>query len=218
MASTCWTCWDHATPDGVPLARLRELLSPRLPRAYSIASHPCHDQLSLCVREARTPARPRALRHCHRQPAAWRRPRPGVLPFQPWLPPARYRPGTAAAGRHRHRHRTVDGPDAGTAGQCLRTRSALGVRREAPPARLSVPRPAAGLAHAWRSGWPAYRVLARWRQVYVQHVLQQRAAEVRDGWPAVGICTCAATSATWKARCARPSMPSVAKGAGRAAQ
>lgn len=44
---------DHATPDSVPLARLRELLSPRLPRAYSIASHPCDDQLSLCVREVR---------------------------------------------------------------------------------------------------------------------------------------------------------------------
>ncbi|MHC1652009.1 diflavin oxidoreductase [Stenotrophomonas maltophilia] len=44
---------DHASPDSVPLARLRELLSPRLPRAYSIASHPCDDQLSLCVREVR---------------------------------------------------------------------------------------------------------------------------------------------------------------------
>ncbi len=44
---------DHATPDSVPLARLRELLSPRLPRAYSIASHPCDDQLSLCLREVR---------------------------------------------------------------------------------------------------------------------------------------------------------------------
>ncbi|WP_210217126.1 flavodoxin domain-containing protein, partial [Klebsiella pneumoniae] len=30
---------DHATPQSVPLARLRELLSPCLPRAYSIASH-----------------------------------------------------------------------------------------------------------------------------------------------------------------------------------
>lgn len=42
---------DHATPESVPLARLREILSARLPRAYSIASHPCDDQLSLCVRE-----------------------------------------------------------------------------------------------------------------------------------------------------------------------
>ncbi|XFC39270.1 sulfite reductase flavoprotein subunit alpha [Stenotrophomonas indicatrix] len=44
---------DHATPDSVPLARLRDVLSPRLPRAYSIASHPHDDQLSLCVREVR---------------------------------------------------------------------------------------------------------------------------------------------------------------------
>ena len=44
---------DHATPDSVPLPRLRELLSPRLPRAYSIASHPHRDQLGLCVREVR---------------------------------------------------------------------------------------------------------------------------------------------------------------------
>ncbi len=44
---------DHATPDSMPLPRLRELLSPRLPRAYSIASHPRDDQLSLCVREVR---------------------------------------------------------------------------------------------------------------------------------------------------------------------
>ncbi|MGX9710940.1 sulfite reductase flavoprotein subunit alpha [Stenotrophomonas hibiscicola] len=42
---------DHATPDSMPLPRLRELLSARLPRAYSIASHPRDDQLSLCVRE-----------------------------------------------------------------------------------------------------------------------------------------------------------------------
>ncbi|MGF6416692.1 sulfite reductase (NADPH) flavoprotein alpha-component [Stenotrophomonas sp. AN71] len=44
---------DHATPDSVPVARLRDLLSPRLPRAYSIASHPHNGQLSLCVREVR---------------------------------------------------------------------------------------------------------------------------------------------------------------------
>lgn len=44
---------DHATPDSLPLARLRELLSPCLPRAYSIASHPRDGQLSLCVREVR---------------------------------------------------------------------------------------------------------------------------------------------------------------------
>lgn len=44
---------DHATPASVPLDRLCELLSPRLPRAYSIASHPCDDRLSLCVREVR---------------------------------------------------------------------------------------------------------------------------------------------------------------------
>ena len=50
---------DHATPDSVPLARLRGLLSPRLPRAYSIASHPCDDQLSLCVREVRYTLRDR---------------------------------------------------------------------------------------------------------------------------------------------------------------
>ncbi|WP_294996026.1 sulfite reductase flavoprotein subunit alpha [uncultured Stenotrophomonas sp.] len=50
---------DHATPDSVPLPRLRELLSPRLPRAYSIASHPGDDTLSLCVREVRYPLRGR---------------------------------------------------------------------------------------------------------------------------------------------------------------
>ncbi len=44
---------DHATPDSVPLEKLCSLLSPRLPRAYSIASHPGDDQVSLCVREVR---------------------------------------------------------------------------------------------------------------------------------------------------------------------
>ncbi|MDI9274732.1 sulfite reductase flavoprotein subunit alpha [Stenotrophomonas sp. PFBMAA-4] len=44
---------DHATPDSVPLDRLCSILSPRLPRAYSIASHPGDDQVSLCVREVR---------------------------------------------------------------------------------------------------------------------------------------------------------------------
>ncbi|MCU1091162.1 sulfite reductase flavoprotein subunit alpha [Stenotrophomonas maltophilia] len=44
---------DHASPDRVPLARLRDILSARLPRAYSIASHPGNGQLSLCIREVR---------------------------------------------------------------------------------------------------------------------------------------------------------------------
>ena len=44
---------DHATPDSVPLSRLREVLSPRLPRAYSIASHPGDGQLGLCLRAVR---------------------------------------------------------------------------------------------------------------------------------------------------------------------
>ncbi|KAF1016875.1 MAG: Sulfite reductase [NADPH] flavoprotein alpha-component [Stenotrophomonas maltophilia] len=44
---------DHATPAIVPLAVLVALLSPCLPRAYSIASHPGNGRLSLCVREVR---------------------------------------------------------------------------------------------------------------------------------------------------------------------
>ncbi|WMJ69414.1 sulfite reductase flavoprotein subunit alpha [Stenotrophomonas sp. 24(2023)] len=44
---------DHATPDNVPLATLAGLLSPCLPRAYSIASHPHGQTLDLCVREVR---------------------------------------------------------------------------------------------------------------------------------------------------------------------
>jgi len=41
---------DHATPESVPLARLEELLSPCLPRAYSIASAST-DTVALCIRE-----------------------------------------------------------------------------------------------------------------------------------------------------------------------
>lgn len=41
---------DHASPESVPLARLAELLSPCLPRAYSIASA-FGDTVSLCIRE-----------------------------------------------------------------------------------------------------------------------------------------------------------------------
>lgn len=41
---------DHATPESVPLARLAELLSPCLPRAYSIASA-FGETVSLCIRE-----------------------------------------------------------------------------------------------------------------------------------------------------------------------
>ncbi len=41
---------DHATPDSVPLARLVDLLSPCLPRAYSIASA-AGDTVALCIRE-----------------------------------------------------------------------------------------------------------------------------------------------------------------------
>lgn len=44
---------DHATPDRVPLARLVDLLSPCLPRAYSIASAAGNEQVALCVREVR---------------------------------------------------------------------------------------------------------------------------------------------------------------------
>lgn len=44
---------DHATPDSVPLARLPSLLSPCLPRAYSIASAAGNEQAALCVREVR---------------------------------------------------------------------------------------------------------------------------------------------------------------------
>lgn len=44
---------DHASPDRVPLARLAELLSPCLPRAYSIASAAGSAQAALCIREVR---------------------------------------------------------------------------------------------------------------------------------------------------------------------
>lgn len=42
---------DHATPDTVPLARLLEVLSPCLPRAYSIASAAGSDRVALCIRD-----------------------------------------------------------------------------------------------------------------------------------------------------------------------
>lgn len=44
---------DHATPESVPLSTLQALLSPCLPRAYSIASQGNADTVSLCVREVR---------------------------------------------------------------------------------------------------------------------------------------------------------------------
>jgi len=53
---------DHATPDSVPLARLVELLSPCLPRAYSIASHGQAETVDLCVREVRYQQRGRERR------------------------------------------------------------------------------------------------------------------------------------------------------------
>lgn len=42
---------DFCTPAQLPLAELAELLSPRLPRAYSIASHGQAGHLDLCIRE-----------------------------------------------------------------------------------------------------------------------------------------------------------------------
>lgn len=53
---------DHATPDLVPLERLRALLSACLPRAYSIASHPGDGTLGLCLREVRYTLRGRERR------------------------------------------------------------------------------------------------------------------------------------------------------------
>ena len=44
---------EHATPDTLPLATLVELLSPCLPRAYSIASPAGADTAALCIREVR---------------------------------------------------------------------------------------------------------------------------------------------------------------------
>lgn len=44
---------DHATPDRVPLECLLPLLSPCLPRAYSIASAAGGDRVALCIREVR---------------------------------------------------------------------------------------------------------------------------------------------------------------------
>lgn len=52
---------DHATPDNVPLSRLAELLSPCLPRAYSIASA-AGDTVALCIREVHYAHRGRARR------------------------------------------------------------------------------------------------------------------------------------------------------------
>lgn len=52
---------DHATPDSVPLSRLAELLSPCLPRAYSIASAG-GDTVALCIREVNYPHRGRTRR------------------------------------------------------------------------------------------------------------------------------------------------------------
>ncbi|WP_314402527.1 sulfite reductase flavoprotein subunit alpha [Stenotrophomonas rhizophila] len=44
---------DHASPDRVPLERLVALLSPCLPRAYSIASAADSAEAALCIREVR---------------------------------------------------------------------------------------------------------------------------------------------------------------------
>ncbi|MBD3826668.1 MAG: sulfite reductase flavoprotein subunit alpha [Stenotrophomonas sp.] len=53
---------DHAHPDTVPLQRLAALLSPCLPRAYSIASAGGQTQVALCVREVRYTRRGRERR------------------------------------------------------------------------------------------------------------------------------------------------------------
>lgn len=44
---------DFCTPEKVPLAELAQLLSPRLPRAYSIASHGQAGHIDLCIRHVR---------------------------------------------------------------------------------------------------------------------------------------------------------------------
>lgn len=44
---------DHASPASVPLAQLESLLSPCLPRAYSIASPAGSAHVALCIREVR---------------------------------------------------------------------------------------------------------------------------------------------------------------------
>ncbi|WP_422506074.1 flavodoxin domain-containing protein [Stenotrophomonas sp. GZD-301] len=53
---------DHASPDTLPLDRLIALLSPCLPRAYSIASAAGQTQVALCVREVRYVRRGRERR------------------------------------------------------------------------------------------------------------------------------------------------------------
>ncbi|WP_411851090.1 flavodoxin domain-containing protein [Stenotrophomonas sp. LGBM10] len=53
---------DHARPDTLPLQRLVALLSPCLPRAYSIASAGGQAQVALCVREVRYTRRGRERR------------------------------------------------------------------------------------------------------------------------------------------------------------
>ncbi len=173
---------DHATPDDVPLARLRELLSPRLPRAYSIASHPCDDQLSLCVREVRYTLRGRerfgtatgSLLHGGDHARVYCRSNPGFhLPDTGQAPLLLVGTGTGIA------------PLMGLMQQL----QANGCAREV---HLVFGEKHSKHDYLYRDqlqDWHTRGVLAGLHtafsrdgveKVYVQHVLQQRAAEVRD--------------------------------------
>ncbi|WP_414576802.1 sulfite reductase flavoprotein subunit alpha [Stenotrophomonas sp. FR024] len=173
---------DHATPASVPLARLRELLSPRLPRAYSIASHPCNDQLSLCVREVRYTLRGRerfgtatgSLLHGGDTARVYCRSNPGFhLPDTGEAPLLLVGTGTGIA------------PLMGL----MQELQASACAREV---HLVFGEKHSQHDYLYREqlqDWHARGVLAGLHtafsrdgaeKVYVQHVLQQRAAEVRD--------------------------------------
>ncbi len=207
---------DHATPDSVPLARLRELLSPRLPRAYSIASHPCDDQLSLCVREVRYTLRGRerfgtatgSLLHGGDHARVYCRSNPGFhLPDTGQAPLLLVGTGTGIAplmglmqelqanGCEREVHLVLARSTASTI-TCIETSCRTGTR-----------------VACWPACIPRSRAMALKRSM-CSTCCSSAPAKCATSWPAVGIFTCAATSAIWKARCARPSMPLVARGAG----
>lgn len=173
---------DHATPDSVPLVRLRELLSPCLPRAYSIASHPRDDQLSLCVRDVRYTLRGRercgtatgSLLHGGTHARVYCRSNPGFhLPASGDAPLLLIGTGTGIA------------PLMGL----LQELQANGCAREVHLLFGEKHRAHDFLYREQLQDWHSRGVLAGLHtafsrdgaeKVYVQHVLQQRASEVHD--------------------------------------